>query len=254
MTRLARVLVLAGVLGWPGAVAAQTTFQRGWIDVNFGAAAAAEKRFHTGTRVTVDLEPADFDAEYPLPRGASFDFGGGVMITPQVGVGVSFSGTAHEETADLSIRIPHPFFFDAFASDTAPTEERLLRAEGGVHLQLMVVAYDRNNVRVRFFAGPSRLRVTQEAVENILYNQVYGVFTRANAVDIVEYEASEIEGTGWGMHAGGDVSWFFTRVVGIGGFARVSRATVELDDPLDEAAFRIKAGGVQAGAGLRLRF
>lgn len=254
MTQVARVLVLAACLGWPVVAAAQTTFQRGWIDVNFGAAAASEKQFGTGATFTVDLEPADFDAEYRLPAGASFDFGGGVLIVRQIGIGVSFSGTAHQDAAELRIRIPHPFFFDAFASDASPTEGALLRAEGAAHVQLMVVPYDRGGLRVRLFGGPSHFRVEQEVVEDIRYHQTYGLFTRANAVTILEYDARKIDGTAWGFHAGGDVSWFFTRVVGVGGFARVSRATVELEDPLDDVTFRVKAGGVQAGAGLRLRF
>ena len=38
-------------------------------------------------------ERATFAIDYNLPTGAAFDFGGGFMITPMIGVGVSFSGT-----------------------------------------------------------------------------------------------------------------------------------------------------------------
>jgi len=59
---------------------AQTTFERGWIDVNLGVAVAAEDAFSMRASGEIFSEQADFGADYSLPRGASFDFGGGVMI------------------------------------------------------------------------------------------------------------------------------------------------------------------------------
>jgi hypothetical protein len=253
MQGMFRAGVFAAAMAAASTAAGQTTLH-GWVDVNFGVAAAAQRTFTASTVITIDDEPADFGASYRLPSGASFDAGGGMMITPQFGLGISVSGTAHEDTADLNIRIPHPLFFNSFASDESPTEDALVRAEGGVHLQLMVVAYDRRNLRIRVFGGPSHFRVQQELVRDIRYNQTFGLFTTTNSVRISTFDSREEEGSAWGVHIGGDVSWFFHRVVGIGGFARFSRATVELEDPLDDSTIRLKAGGAQAGAGLRLRF
>ena len=48
---------------------------------------------------------------------------------------------------------------------------------------------------------------------------------------------------------------FFTRVVGLGAFARYSRGTVSLDpEPMSEVAQDVRVGGFQTGGGLRLRF
>jgi hypothetical protein len=253
MQQMLRAGVFVAAIATASTAAGQTTL-RGWVDVNFGAAAAAQKSFKSSAVITIDDEPADFGASYRLPAGAAFDAGGGIMITPQFGLGLSISGTAHEDTADLEIRIPHPLFFNSFASDESPTEDALVRAEGGVHLQLMVVAYDRRNVRIRVFGGPSHFRVQQELIRDIRYNQTFGLFNPSNSVRISTFDSRDEEGSAWGVHIGGDVSWFFHRVVGIGGFARFSRATVEMEDPLDESTIRLKAGGLQAGAGLRLRF
>jgi hypothetical protein len=60
--------------------------------------------------------------------------------------------------------------------------------------------------------------------------------------------------SGWGAHFGGDVSWFFTGVVGVGGFARYSTGSVEFTDPISDKPVTLKTGGLQAGGGLRLRF
>ena len=238
---------------------AQPSFERGWIDVNFGVAVAAEKAFSMNATGELYAEPADFGADYALPRGAAFDFGGGFMITPVFGVGVSFSGTAHEEVADLSARIPHPILANRYATDTALTDEVLQRIEGGVNLQAMLVAAQSDRFRFRVFGGPTYFRVQQDAVTDIRFNQVFLTFPPANAIEITEFDSERIEGTGWGFHAGADASVFFNRIVGVGGFAKFSRGSVDLENTLATAVglddvVSVKAGGFQVGGGLRLKF
>ena len=102
-----RLHVMVAVMGMTVAMAstawAQEPHSRGWLDVNFGIASAAEKSFAMHATETQFDEPAHVDATYHLPTGASFDFGGGVMITPRVGIGVSYTGTAHQDVASLHI-------------------------------------------------------------------------------------------------------------------------------------------------------
>jgi hypothetical protein len=255
------VAVGAVVLGLAMAASAeaQSTFERGWIDVNFGVAVAAEDAF--SMRATGELfdEPADFGADYGLPRGASFDFGGGFMITPVFGIGVSFSGTAHEDVAILDARIPHPIFANAYASDEAETDTMLQRIEGGVNLQAMIVAAQTDRFRFRIFGGPTYFRVEQDAVTDIRYDQAFLFLQRVNAIEITEFDHERIEGTGWGLHAGADASVFFNRIIGVGGFAKFSRGSVDLENTLATAVglddeVSVKAGGFQVGGGLRLKF
>jgi hypothetical protein len=230
-------------------------FERGWIDVNFGVAVAASKTFTTTLATPLFQETRTATATYRNPTGAEFDFGGGVMVTPQVGIGISFTGTAHEDEAQLAITVPHPTRFNASASDAKPTDSKFQRVEGGANIQLMLVTPISPRGRVRLFLGPTYFRVQQDMVRSIAYDQAYLVLLPVNTVDITTYErVNKVEGTGWGFHVGGDVSYFFTRVVGIGGFARFSRATVSLDDPLSGLPVDVKAGGFQAGGGLRLKF
>ncbi|HET9384194.1 MAG TPA: hypothetical protein VFO67_03535 [Gemmatimonadales bacterium] len=239
-----------------GCLCAAPTFaqdEKGWVDVNFGVAGAAEDSFSTTASGPLFFETATFGAIYDVPRGASFDFGGGYMLTPIVGIGVSFQGTAHEGYPGLSIRIPHPLFFNAHATDARLGDTALERTEGSVHIQAMIVATPNSNrVRVRFFGGPTYFRVTQETVDTILYDQVFQFFGRLNVVEITNYEFSKSEGTGWGFHVGGDVGVFFTRIFGIGGFVKFSRGNVELSD--FSGAFEVDAGGFQTGGGVRLKF
>jgi hypothetical protein len=246
------VVLVVGTFGLSQPAAAQATTPRGWVDVNFGIAVPAQGDFRvSGTEIIFD-ELATSRADFRLPQGASFDFGGGAMVTPRLGLGVSFTGTAHRDVAELRIEIPHPFFFNAHAADVRDTAEPLVRAESGTHLQVMLVAHDRDRVRVRLYGGPSFVRVRQESVDTIIFTQVFGIFTTFNSVTIEAFEPRTVEASGWGIHAGADVAYFLTRVVGLGGFVRVVRATVELPNTLGSGRVPVTAGGVQTGGGLRL--
>lgn len=241
------------------AIGAPPTFERGWIDVNIGVAVAAEDTFSMKADGFLFDEPANFGAAYSLPRGAEFDFGGGFMFNPVVGVGVSFTGTAHEDLAVLSAHIPHPIIANVYADDTAQTDQVLQRIESGVNVQAMIVAAQTPRFRFRVFGGPTYFRVQQDAVTDIRYDQAFLFLLPVNAIEITEFDHRRIEGTGWGFHGGADASFFFTRVVGVGGIARFSHGSVDLENTLDTAiggdsVVNVKAGGFQVGGGLRLKF
>jgi hypothetical protein len=109
-------------------------------------------------------------------------------------------------------------------------------------------------LRVRFFGGPSFFHVQQHLVSDIEFLQAASPFFRANDVAITGYEADAVSGNAWGVHGGADVGVFFNQTVGVGGTVRISRANVTLTDPLTDSNVERKAGGVQFGAGLRLKF
>ncbi|MGE3178753.1 MAG: hypothetical protein AB7O32_14890 [Vicinamibacterales bacterium] len=250
----ALVAALSAVLVSPAAAQepAAGAIDKGWVDVTFGTATAAEDAYTSTAIRIIDQEAGGGSVAYGLPRGASFDVGGGYMFSRRVGVGISLAGTAHEDTAGLAVSVPHPLYFDASAMDAGVTDGTLTRAEGAWHLHAMLVAAETRRIRVRVFGGPSYFLARQDVVTAITYDQRYQVFGRGNQVDINGVRTAEREGTGWGWHAGGDVSWFFSRVAGIGALVRVSGGSVAIDDYGGRADRKV--GGVQMGGGLRLRF
>jgi hypothetical protein len=228
------------------------TYEKGWVDVNFGVANAAEKEFESVKVLMISQEAGGGAAAYSLPRGASFDVGGGYMFSPHIGVGVSLAGTAHEDTAGLGISVPHPLYFNASAVDGDVTDDALQRTEGAWHIHAMTVPVQTPRFRLRAFAGPSYFLARQDVVTGILYDQRYQVFGLGNVVDITSYTKERAEGTGWGFHAGADASVFFNRVFGVGAVVRVSRGTVTIDDYGGEEDRKV--GGVQFGGGVRMKF
>jgi hypothetical protein len=229
-------------------------FDRGWIDVNFGLAFAAEENYSVVAERIISQERARFEVDYSFPTGANFDFGGGVMITRNFGLGISFNGTAHVDSATVRATIPHPTRFNAFDSDEAETPDDLMKVEGVAHIQAVYATMSSGEgFRARLFGGPSFFQVRQDTIDDIRYSQVFQILGPANEVTITSAPFSEAEADAWGFHAGADFSTFFTRVVGVGGLVRYSYATVDLVD-LGGTVVEVKAGGFQVAGGLRLKF
>lgn len=248
-------VVLVLCVSWWSSAEAQTSFRRGWLDVNFGVAAARDGSFEMeASAVDAAGETERARAVHRLPRGGSFDVGGGAMITPVFGLGVSLTGTAHHGEVDLSVSVPHPLFFNAFASDSSTTDRALLRSEGGFSIQAMVVVADQGSLRVRVFGGPTYFRVEQEGVSRIRYVQTFGIFVPTNSVRIAEYEAAKVDGAGWGGHVGGDVTYFFSRSVGVGAIVRYTGGSVEIENTLGTGTVAVATGGLQFAGGARFRF
>ena len=177
----------------------------------------------------------------------------GFLITPQFAAGVNFNAVNYEYQGALVIEVPHPFLRNRHATDIDVTADMLERQDRAVDVSLIYVARTPDAWRVRLFGGPTYFRLKQQMVSDIIYNHVFNLIG-FNSVDIQRYEFETEEGNAWGLHAGVDAGYFFSRYVGVGGVVRFNRGTVKVDDPLSEEEVELKAGHVTAGGGLRLRF
>jgi hypothetical protein len=259
MRQLSLIAAAICALATATAAQAQTGFERIWLDANVGSATPAEESFEMLVSVAHTGEPAEFGAHQHLPRSLTFDFGGGVMITPVVGIGISMGGSAHEAQADLTARVPHPYFVNAFADAGGQTDIPMQRIERNLSVQAMLVAMQTRRFRLRAFGGPTWFRIRQDSVTDLTYNQFYFIHSRTNVAELTDYEFERIDGSGWGFHAGADASLFFTRVLGVGGFARYSLGSIDLENTVargfgQREMVAVTAGGVQVGGGLRLKF
>jgi hypothetical protein len=230
-----------------------------WIDVNLGGAQSAQGAQAFTLATTISRETATFASAYRQPsRGMDLDFGGGYMLTPMLGFGLSITSTGNQNAAGLVATIPHPTILNAAATGAGVTSTELERAEGALNLQLAVVPRmgrvlsDRTSLRV--FAGPTYFRLSRQMVDVVRYTQQFAVLTSLNIVSIAGSDARVVEGAGWGFHAGADVGYFFSRTAGVGGTLRLSRGSVEMAEPLSGKPSKMTTGGVQFGGGLRLRF
>lgn len=235
----------------PAASAAPT---RGWLDVNFLSLRSNQGEQAYAVSDIIFLERRTFATAYPkLPSGEGLGIDVGFLANPRFAVGINFTPVNYEYEVGLAVEAPHPVFRNRHASDADVTANRLTREDRALDVSLIYIARTPDAWRVRLFAGPTWFRVRQQMVSNIIYDQVYNLLG-FNAIDIDRYESAAREGTAWGLHAGVDVGYFFSRHVGVGGVVRFNRGTVTVDDPLSGEEAELKAGHVTVGGGLRVRF
>jgi hypothetical protein len=217
------------------------------VSVSGGAQAAPAG---VSDRITFErnFETETIDVDYPKTPGALFDVAVGVRVWKQLGFGVAVGRASGEGTADVTASVPHPFFFTQPRTVTGK-QSGMTRDETGVHVQVQYAIRASPRVRIVLSAGPSRLKVEQDVVTDVNVTEVYPYDT-ATFKEAVTKRSTD---TAMGFNAGFDLTWKFTRNVGLGGLVRYTRADANLD-VRDGRSLDIKAGGVQAAAGIRFAF
>ena len=220
--------------------------ERLFISVN-GAFQTTRNPFDDRIEFDVSLEKGSTATHYPSSDGAVIDGSVAIRVFKRLALGVAVSEFAHDEPVTVNSRVPHPFVFDMpreISGDVGVT-----RRERGIHVQAIYRFGIVKSLRVALFAGPSILRLEQDIVSSIRYDESYpydtAVFRGA--------DTTRLTGSATGVNAGADVAWLFTRRLGIGVLARFARAKIDLDLPPPRAR-KIDAGGFTAGAGVRAAF
>lgn len=252
--RIRGSLVLAAVL-CAAPVLAQNAPSHGWIDVNYLSLHPAQDAQTFTFRTTVSGETASIAAAYPaLPTAKGGEVGFGVRIGDlPVGVGIHVVNASYTYPVGLAINVPHPLFFNRFAQDSGVATD-LERKDLAVDVMGVFVVPTPSRWSVRVFGGPTRFTVKQDMVSDVRFDQLFNLLG-GNIVDLTGHKQVKVEGHVWGFNAGADVSYFFSRYVGVGGTVRVNGGTVSIaKEPLSENPADFKAGGAQFGGGLRIRF
>jgi hypothetical protein len=255
-TRLLRVHVLVAAtaitVAWATAASAQP--RRGpagpprvTIGVSGGVQAGATT-LSEHFSVPRDQETESVDVTYPARVGTLVDVGASVRVWKRLGLGVAVSRATSTGSAEVDASVPHPFQFNQ-PRMIHGTESGVVHAETGVHLQVQYLVPASSSVHVVLSAGPSWLNVEQETVIDLTVSQSYPYDTAAFGGAVTKI----LKKSGQGFHAGFDITWMFSRSAGLGGLVRYTRADADLD-VAEGRTLAVKAGGVQGGAGLRIRF
>ena len=163
-----------------------------------------------------------------------------------MGFGVSYIRRSEAATVDAAL--PHPFYFNQPRAVTG-NAAGLRHQDLAIHAHAMWLLPFSESVQVALFGGPTFFKVTQQIVTAVQFTDEYP-FDQATYTGVSTVDA---RGSRFGYNAGTDVSVFFSQYVGIGGLVRFTRGTVQLPSPRG-GEVSIDTGGLQAGAGLRVRF
>lgn len=193
-------------------------------------------------------EAGSIATNYGNRSGLAFDVLFAQPLARSFGVGVGFDYYLRSHHATVDARVPHPFFFNQLRTGTFETEG-LSAHEAAVNIPAVWMPPAFGALKIMVFGGPTIFRVSQTVVTDLVLDERYPYDT----VTITGVKTGERKSTLVGFHVGGDVAYFFTPSVGVGGGARYSHAKMKFDQDDDVTTHGV-AGGFSALAGLRFLF
>ncbi len=233
-------------------VNAQPANNRFFLNINAGYQTSSTN-FSETVKFTLFLEEGDFSADYLVESSPTYDVGAGVVLWKNLALAVGASRFTNQTDVPVSIRLPHPFFFnrDRKISSTAPS---LVREETAVHLQALWMNPINDRFEIAVFGGPTLFIVSQDLVTNVSHTEEYPFDT--STVDTVTAERRSTSTVGFNV--GFDLSYFLLRgtggtKLGVGTLVRLSRASIDFVSK-NTNILSVDAGGLHISAGVRLRF
>jgi hypothetical protein len=245
MTRTILTTILAATIAGASPARAQDT---AWGDngyVSFNALYdITTRRYQTAADLEFNLEPARLTTRHEVRPRLVYDFTAGGRVKGPLGFGFALTFGEGREDARITGEIPHPFFFNQGRALEGTTP--LDRQDLAIHLDGLWLLPVTEAFQMAVFGGPTWFSVTQQTIETVDVDEAYPF----DAVTLAAVTTTQRKGSRFGFNAGADASVFFSRYVGVQALFRYSKGTVSLGSNVGS----IDVGGVQAGAGLRIRF
>jgi hypothetical protein len=224
-----------------------------WIDVGYfsvnGFYEAGASAFTQTQSWSSFAEPATVSVEYPAKNAGGFEVEGGFRVWRNMAAAIAVTVDNRSTATAVTGSLPNPLYLNRPIALSGGFDAS--NSQVGIHLQVAWVVPMPPKMQLMVFGGPSIFAVTQTIL------QPQGVALSSS----YPYESGSISSAGTtdasktaiGFNAGADVSYFFTRSIGVGGLVRFARAPVSFP-VTGQPSVEMNAGGVQVGAGLRVRF
>ena len=219
-----------------------------YVSVN-GAFQTGGDNFGETVTFRENAEDGRFTTDYEVKSGPALNVSVGAGLWRNIGVGVGVTRFSKNTPTALSASVPHPFFFNR-PRDVEGEVAGITREELAVHVQARATFVPTRRVQAVVFGGPSFFSVKQGIVNDFEITEAYPYDTATLSRGI----STTVDESKVGFNVGADVGYFFTRQVGVGGSVQWAATTIEAPASAGTGTFEIKAGGFQAGGGLRLRF
>lgn len=220
---------------------------RVYVQVDAGAQAGTPG-FTSNVTFKLNGEDGTFTARYRFVSAIILAGRAGVRVRGNLAVGLGVSRFVRQGEAQVTAALPHPFFFNQ-PRNVAGLASDLKREETMVSAELAWLLRPGRKIDVMLFAGPAYFTTHQRMATAPRYTETYPY----DSATFVGVESRNVVKSGVGFTAGLDVTCLLTRHLGLGSLIRYSRAmTTFTAAPGSDA--RATLGGVQASAGLRIRF
>jgi hypothetical protein len=218
-----------------------------WTDQAFvnvsGGMQTGSRTLATASSFPLYEETATVTTSQDVEGGGFFDVSGGYKVHRNLAVGLGYSRTGSTADAAIAASIPSPAVHDQFRSVTASSTD-LKHNESALHFTATWMMPVTDKIDVGVFAGPTIFMVEQDVPASLTVTEPGPAI---NAVSISTTDKSSA-----GFHLGVDVAYMITPRFGVGGLARYTRGSIEIEGAADDE--KLAVGGFQIGAGLRVRF
>lgn len=251
-----KVLLVCGILlaGLASTAEAQSSWDgRGYyLNVNFGGQAQDEE-FTDVSTFDIYGEQGVVASGQSIGGGPFFEIAGGRRVWQNFGLGLGYTAIQTKRDSAVSLRVPHPIVRNQPRELSAPAGE-LEHSESAVHVQIVWIMPITNEFKLMFMGGPSFFSVRQEVATVSPQDLVDAApFT---SVTINNVTRREVKDSPVGFNIGVDGTYHLTSRygvrIGVGGFLRYTGAGAGFATASGDGS--VRAGGPQAGIGLRLRY
>ena len=235
----------------PASAQSGTLSGRVAVHVNPAAFQASQDELRQTLSFRAYGEDARFQASHGFKGSVFIDAGGHIRVWRQLSVGASYTELSDSDSTAVTGTVPHPVLFNSDRA-IAPQTLSLQHRERAAHIQAAWVIRipDNERLHITVSGGPSFFNVTQGMVTDIRVSEAGGPPFATVSVDQVS--TTDVTRNAWGANIGVDVAYMLTDYVGVGGFVRFSRATVDVSSSGSDLSLDV--GGVQTGGGVRFRF
>ena len=198
--------------------------------------------------VPLYAEDSTIESSYKAKTGTGGSAGLGFSLTDSVGIVATFGLLSRGSSDEIHAQLPHPLFLGR-SRLADHSLSGLSHKELYGHLSL---AYRSSGDKLEYslFAGPSFFRVEADLVDDLTLEEEYPY----DSVTITGAKTVSAKKSAIGFHAGAGVDYLLGDSFALGLEARYAIASAALKANEDAASTKISAGGLQVGAGLRLRF
>ena len=211
----------------------------GFVNVNAGIQEGSQ-RLTLSVPVEVFGTSGTLDVDDGLIGGALFDVSGGVR-----GPGFAFgAGFSHSRTSGSSnfTASTIPASAGSFTRSIKGITPELEHSERAVYVFAAVSKQVTRRVDLTLSGGPAFLHVRQDVPAAITLN--------ASGSTVLNMSTATEDESTVGVYGGLDFNYMFHRHIGIGAVARYMWGSVDLPNSTDSMTL----GGLQVGAGVRMRF
>jgi hypothetical protein len=161
---------------------------------------------------------------------------------------LSYTHVGDSANGDVTGSIPHPVYTDIFRAATG-TANGLKHSENALHLQAVWRQPVTTTIDVGVSIGPTIFFVNQDLVKSITVAEQGAPYTN---VVISGIETEKVSETSVGFNVGVDGTYTITQRYAAGAFLRYAGGSVDLKG--SAGTVKQDVGGLQLGAGLRVRF